>query len=437
VTPGALLALALAAAPLAPAEAVREMETLLRRSFPASEPGAAAVVVKGKKVLLRRGLGLADVERRTPVTPETAFRVGSITKGFTAAAVLLLAQDGRLSLADPLSRRVAGWSAPNGDPTLAQVLAHVGGVGTDAPGRALEFAPGTRYAYSGAGYVLAGLAVEQAAGRPWAEVVRARLTGPLGMRSTGLEDAPGVARGYVREGAGFTAAPAFDAAAYGAAGGLRSTVDDLVRWDAALRAGKPLTPASVARLRTPATLADGTSTRVGLGWAVGELLGRITAEHGGVADGYTAYQLSIPAEGLFVAVLTNRENADPVPATIAADLAALALGERPALPRAVAAGPGALDAVAGTYGHGGARRIVRREGETLTLERPAASAAIPVRTLVPVGPDAFESAELRRVRFTFVRGPAGAVEALRIRAATGPEELLPRIVPRSAGDFER
>ncbi|MFO0583255.1 MAG: serine hydrolase domain-containing protein [Anaeromyxobacter sp.] len=415
------------AAPLSPAASLREMDALLSRAYPDGEPGAAVIVVRRGEVILRRGRGLADVASRAPVTPDTPFRVGSITKGFTALTVALLAQDGRLALDARLSSRLPGWRTPDGDPTIAQLLAHVSGVDSTAPGDPLAFPPGTAYRYGNDAYLLAAEVVARTSGKPWAAFLRERVLAPAGLAATGFEARPGLANGYVRGERGWAPAEAIDAAAHGAAGGLASTVDDLARLEGALLAGRLLARPAVDRLRTTVALTDGTPLRVGLGWSLGELLGLPTAEHGGTVDGFAAYQLAVPSEQLFVAVLTNREAGEPLPAAVAAELAMLALGVRPAPPTAVPVAAAALDACAGTYGPPGAPRHVRRAGDVLELERPASDGRPAlVRRLVPVGPDVFESPALPRVRLTFERGARGAITALRVRQQAGPDDVLPR-----------
>ncbi|MFT3914208.1 MAG: serine hydrolase domain-containing protein [Anaeromyxobacteraceae bacterium] len=454
----ALLAAALAASPAAappapapslplprlpPADALREMDALLARAYPDDEPGAAVIVVRRGEVLLRRARGLADVAAGAPVSPGTPFPIGSITKGFTALALALLAQDGRLSLDDRLSSRLPGWRAPNGDPTLAQLLAHVSGVDSTAPGHPLAFPPGTAYRYGNDAYLLAAEVVARASGEPWATFVQERILGPAGLAATGLEARPGLAKGYVRGERGWAPAAPIDGAAHGAAGGLASTVDDLARLEGALLAGRLLPRPALDRLRATVALPDGTPLHAGLGWALGELLGGPTAEHGGTVDGFAAYQLAVPSEQVFVAVLTNREAGEPLPAAVAAGLAMLALGVRPPAPVAVPVPQATLDAYAGTYGSPGAPRHVRRAGDGLELERPAQDGRPPlVRRLVPVGPDTFECPALPRVRLTFERGPVpgprsgaradapearGAITALRVRQQAGPDDVLPRV----------
>jgi CubicO group peptidase (beta-lactamase class C family) len=451
----ALLACSLAASPaaapaLSRAAAVHEMDELLRKAFPPGEPGAAVLVSRDGIPLLRRGYGLADVEHGVPVTPQTVFRIGSITRQFLAVAVLLLVEEGKLSLGDPIEKHLPGWPTSGRALTLDRLLGHTSGVPScaDLPAfRAargvdrtvdeilgavkdlpLEFEPGTRWRESDTAYLLLGKVVEKVAGLPWQEVVRSRLAVPLGLRATAADDplelVPRRARGYVLGVGKVRNADSPGMALSGAAGALRSTVDDLNAWEAGLRSGKILPPASLALARTSQLLADGTPTRYGLGWTVSELLGRPTAEDGGTIDGFMAYLLSVPDEGILVAVLTNRDGGEPLPATVAADLATLALGHRPGPPRAVPLPPAALEAYLGVYGGPDpeSRRTVRREGGSLTLQRRG-----PGRVIVPVGKDTFETPELRRWRATFTRGPGGTVTGLRIAAASGPDEVLTRL----------
>jgi len=436
--------------PVSRAEALREMDTTLRKAFPPREPGAAVLVVREGQPLLRRGYGLAEVENAVPAGVDGVFRIGAITGQFTSAAILMLAEEGKLELGDSIEKHVTGWPTHGRTITLDQLLGHTSGIPgpPDRPGPPagaapgwtrdealaevkklpLEFEPGTRFAWSSSGYLLLGVVIEKVSGIPFCEFVRRRISVPLGLRSTGCEDPSAVVprrvHGYAIEGGKVRSAERA-AALPDAAGALVSTVDDLAAWESALRAGKVVPRAALALARTPGVLADGTPTRYGFGWMISEVEGRQSFEHGGGVGGFEPYLLSIPDEGLTVVVLTNREGGSPRPGDVALELASYALGRRPRTPRAVVVSARELDRLAGVYGEeSGWRRVVRREGNGLTLEGRG-----PPLRLVALGGDVFGWPDARRWRASFSKGANGAPASLRITPAIGPEEVLPRSGP--------
>jgi CubicO group peptidase (beta-lactamase class C family) len=328
--------------------------------------GAVLVAHRGK-VVVRRAYGYADRERRVPVTPATVFGIGSVTKTFTAAAIEFLADRGRLSLADPLSKFFPEFPR-GGDISLAQILAHTSGIPDyyDLPeyaarrlepmppaafaalvgGKPLDFQPGTASHYSNSGYRLLASVVEKASGVPYADFLRTEFFAPLGMKDTGdLSNprlVPRLALGYD---AGFPpehvqrAAPVNPTWLEGN-GALHSTVDDLLRWANAVRTERFVHASS---LPLP----------YGYGWGSRRRFDRDAIEQTGrVPIGYVSYLAVYPAEDLEVVVLGNLQVA--VSERIGIDLAAMVLGA-PVLPLGRRPAPGvpssaeALAPFAGRY----------------------------------------------------------------------------------------
>ena len=297
-------------------------------------PGAQMAVWRGGRPLYARGYGWADLETQTPVTPQSVFRIGSLTKQFTAAALLLLAEDGVLSLDDPLARFMPEFPRA-ADLPLRRMMNHTAGLAnyTAVPrltpiGQAARldyddaaliaamqeakplqrFEPGTAWAYSNTAYVLLGVVVTRAAKAPYSDVFRQRLFGPAGLTSTAVdvaaEIAPGRAQGYSRDAKatlGFVNAPYISMTFPGAAGSMRSTADDLCRWHAALLEGRILKPASVEAMLMPARLASGAlptavtrpgappqPVSYGLGIGTGEAQGRRYVTHDGGINGFVS-----------------------------------------------------------------------------------------------------------------------------------------------------
>ncbi|HEY0011373.1 MAG TPA: serine hydrolase domain-containing protein, partial [Allosphingosinicella sp.] len=295
----ASLGSAAAAAPPPPDFRARA-EAIVASSFPADGPGGAVVVTRGGQTIYTAGRGLADVETRRPITPDTVFRLGSITKQFTAAVVLQLVAEGRISLEDPLSRFFPDYPQPGASATVRQLLNHMSGIQsyTSIPGwmgddantsRAYTTAeaiavfrdrpsptpPGQAWQYNNSGYTLLGGIIEQVTGRPWHQAVADRIAGPLRLPTIGYgvdrESRPDMARGYtVVDGAVRPARILHMSVPHGA-GALVGTVDDLARWAQALHHGRVVSPAMYTAMTTPAPLPEGRTHPYGFGLGMGEL----------------------------------------------------------------------------------------------------------------------------------------------------------------------
>lgn len=320
-------------------------------------PGVAVRVARGGTTLLSREEGLANLETNTPVGPDAVFRVGSLTKQFTAALLLKLAAQGRLKLDDPVHRHLSFFPADT-PVTLQELAQQTAGLRDDeadgagpcaAPGqitqvdlaravagqkRPFEFPPGTAWRYSNANYVVLGAVVEQVTGRPLAEAAAALLFRPLGLERTAFDTSADVVRGRVEgytraKGApsGWAHAEHLDVALAGGAGAMRSCTADLCRWHHALFSHQVFEARWTAAMTTPGRLRDGQpsgsrrfspedasygDTQYGMGLLLPPpgKTGR-TALHYGYINGFSALLESHLDLGLTTAVLCN---ADPGPA---------------------------------------------------------------------------------------------------------------------------
>jgi CubicO group peptidase (beta-lactamase class C family) len=316
--------------PAGDAEIAGEIDRLLTAAYPAGEPGAAVIVVKGEEVLLREGYGLADLAGRVPVAPSTLFRLGSLSEPFTAAAVLLLAQEGKLDLAAPVTAYLPGYPAAGRRLTLDRLLAHTSGVpsyipAAEGPGRhrepalsgivdllaerPLDFEPGEGWRLDEGGYLVLAAVVEKVSGMSFADFLARRIFHPLGMEHTRCpgpgEVVAGAAVGYLGSHGSYRRADDSPSTLPCAAAGVLTSVEDLARWGAALTADRPLTAASRQRMETAATLADGRSTHFGYGWAVWEYEGHRVLQRDGGGEGFAGSVVRLPDDGIFVAVLSN------------------------------------------------------------------------------------------------------------------------------------
>lgn len=310
-----------------------DLPALAARALDGQVPGAALAVRRGDRTVLSACHGYADLEWRAPVTPDSVFRLASLSKPMTALTVVLLARDGVLDLDAPLRAYLTDYPAHAAAVTVRHLLTHTSGIPnfvtapgfaatlsrldhTDAELRArfadlpLHWAPGERYGYSNSGYRLLDMIVAGMTGRPFADVLAERVFAPAGMVGSRLLDdatiVPRRAAGYRPwPDGGFANADPISMTVPGGAGGLGSTLDDLVRFDRALFVDG--TFAGVEDLLAPVRLADGRSEGYGLGFASQVYRGRRVVHHAGGINGFSNLYLCLPDDGISAILLTNLE----------------------------------------------------------------------------------------------------------------------------------
>jgi CubicO group peptidase (beta-lactamase class C family) len=343
--------------------AARVVERMAQRVSP-GEPGAAVLVRRKGRTLLAHGRGVRDLRTREPIDARTAFRLASLTKAFTATAIGLLVRDGRLRYDQPLTDLLA-FPAYGRPVTLRHLLTHTSGLPDyealmekaerargplwtaerqirDQEVLALLraetsglFAPGTRFSYSNSGYVVLGLVVARVSGRPFGDVLRERVFEPLGMHHTlayerGTNEVARRAYGHARDGGAFREADQSSTSATLGDGGVYSTLEDLARWDDALRGYRLLSPAAMKPALTPVRLADGSEPRwppgaaggdnlapgaevaYGFGWQLDPWRGRPRMWHQGETIGFHNAIHRFTEDALSVVVLSNRDDLDAI-----------------------------------------------------------------------------------------------------------------------------
>jgi CubicO group peptidase (beta-lactamase class C family) len=310
----------------------REVDALLR-DYAGDVPGAAVLVLRDGRPVVRASYGLADLETGTPATPETNYRLASMTKQFTAASILLLAEDARLTLDDRAHTWLPSLPKAAETVTIRHLLTHTSGlidyedvIPESFAGqvhdadvlRLLEtqdrtyFRPGTGYRYSNSGYALLALIVQRASGKTFAKLLRERIFQPLAMDYTvahqeGISTVNNRAFGYTQEDGRWNRTDQDPTSAVLGDGGIYSSIDDLAKWDAALYDGSLLQPSSLRAAFTPATRTDDPETEYGYGW-------RITGEtlwHSGESVGFRNVIVRYPKRHMTVVVLTNRNEPEP------------------------------------------------------------------------------------------------------------------------------
>ncbi len=336
------------------------IDRLMKASYAADAPGASVLIAHKGKVILRRGYGLANLEHASPASPETVFRIASLTKIFTAAAILALVDGGRLGLEDPVSAYLDPMPWPKGVPAIRDLLGHTSGVPDylDRPDsmrwardertlrelisafkdRAPDFAPGERNAYSNSNYILLGAVLERATGKALAEALRELVLEPLGLRRTYFDGEaaliPSRAAGYepARGADGspdwtrFRNVRYFSLSSLSAAGGMLSTIDDLYALYQSMVDGRLFRPETLARSLEPVHLSGGQSAGAAVGgWQIERLVGRTAYMKGGSLPGTCAWLLFVPQEDLCVALLSNRSAGQPRCGALAIEIARLAL----------------------------------------------------------------------------------------------------------------
>jgi CubicO group peptidase (beta-lactamase class C family) len=313
-----------------PADVAAVVESVFAPGAGRDLPGAAVVVLRDGSVVHAKAYGLASVELGVPNTTATRFRLASVTKSFTALALLQLAEQGRVSLDDPLEKHVPGFAG--GDRILLRhVLSHTAGLPDfvsveEARKVPPDGAPGERLNYSNVGYSVLGRVIEKVTGRTYEEHLREAILAPLGMAGSGVDRRAQVTKGracgylFLPEG-GIVNAEHTDTAADPGAGGLSSTAEDMGRWASALLAGRIVSRETLERATTPVTLTGGRLGAYGQGFMTIPYRGLREFGHGGDISGFNSYVAFYPDERLAVIVLSNVGMRPPGPVPTAGDVA--------------------------------------------------------------------------------------------------------------------
>lgn len=353
--PRLMLVIALAFPIFASAQSSTALTTQLdaraKRFFADSKPGGVVLVRKGDQILLRAGYGLADVENNLPMSADKVLPLASITKQFTAFALLQLVQSKKLTLDQAVGDVVTGLPPALAKVSLRQLLTHTSGVkniSKIAESRAarrnetsadellayfkdlpLEFEPGTRFEYSNSNYILLTRVIELITGSTYAEHMQQAVFAPLRMSDTRFgshtELVARRARGYRMVEGTLQNADFISMTQPQGAGALISTVDDLDRWHVALSAGRLVEKSLMQEAFSRVRLKDGSAMPYGFGWMISTVQGEPSNEHSGFINGFSTYTLRLPGKKIYVSVLTNSEQFWPD--DFAVELAAMALGK--------------------------------------------------------------------------------------------------------------
>lgn len=421
---------------LAQEDCTNRLDEIFKPWSQPGSPGAAVAVIQHGKLVFEKGYGLANLEYDILVTPHTIYHVASVSKQFTAMALVLLENDSKLSLDDDVHKYLPELPDYEHPVTLRQLLQHTSGIRDQWQTlglagwrlddvitqeqilrvlfrqRELNFVPGTRHLYSNGGYTLAAEVVARVSGKPFPVFCQERIFGPLGMTDTHFHDdhrriVRDRAYSYEANGSGYEACPLNYANA--GATSLFTTPSDLVRWLDNFREPKVGGRVAVERLQEPAVLADGKKPGYALGLSIGNDRGQKTISHGGGDAGYRSFVLWFPETELGVAVVSGLASFDS--GGTAHKVAQVFLGEKPAREDAkpsppsspeprqyITLPPSALDQYVGHYKlEVGLETDVRRQGGKLMAQVPGADP----QELHPLGTNRF-----------YLEQPGGEVEFL-------------------------
>ena len=369
----------------------RQAATMIQAGVRGNSPGIVALVARGDQVLFRGSSGMSNLELSVLLTPDQRFRIGSVTKTFTAAEVVHLAQAHKLALGDPLSKYLPNF--PNGNHiSLQQLLGHTSGVSDNWPAdpakpltvaeavklisaASPDFPPGQAWSYSNSGYMLLGAVIEKVTGKHWYDAIAQDLLAPLHLTHTGFfpdeSVVPGLVSGYSQDSEGSVVHPPFvTITGPGAAGALVSSVDDLFHWMRALATNHAIPSPGFEMMSTPSTTADGKPVGYGLGLMLGAVKGVPVVEHNGGIEGFASHLLYFPSQDVTVVVLENSDSAPLGPRGLAHRLGALAIGKPYDEFQEIQASPGQLQALAGTYrSASGVTHTLSNSAKTLMIRR--------------------------------------------------------------------
>lgn len=348
---GSLLLLFLHLHFIAPAQSAEaRIDTLLSKTFSGTGPGGVVLVAKDDKIIYQQAFGKADLEADLPMQPEQVFRIGSITKQFTACAIMKLIEVGRLSLQDDIRRFIPDYPTHGQTITIEHLLTHTSGISASAgkwtpearkkdmtplelikqfKEEPMEFEPGANFRYNNNGYVLLGYIISLVTQTSYEEYITTHIFEVLGMKHTFFDNGdhiiPNRAHGYEKYDDHYRNAAFLSMSQPYAAGAILSTAMDLYTWNKAVMEYKVIRKQSLDKALTPYQLKSGASTGYGYGWWCGNIQGSPDRHHDGLINGFSTFAVYLSKEKVFVVLLTNCENNNPE--LTATKIAAITIGK--------------------------------------------------------------------------------------------------------------
>lgn len=331
---------------------VAALDELIPKRLPAVAPGCVVLVAKKGEIIYKKAFGTANLELNIPMQADMIFRIGSITKQFTAIAILQLVVQGKISLNDSIQKYVPDYPYKGYTITIENLLTQTSGIkdymaisnpaddrtnytpkqGVDYfKNKSLEFKPGSQFKYSNSNYYLLGYILEIITGKSYADYLQQNIFNKAGLRNIYYIDTtkniPNVSQGYSRFDGNLERATLQNVTTIYAAGGIMSNADDLFKWHQALYNNKLVNRELLNKAFTPYQFADGTYSEYGYGWFVKNLDGGKTIEHSGSTDGFQSDEIYLPDEDVFVVTLFNCFEQDMDWTVLSNDIAKLAIGK--------------------------------------------------------------------------------------------------------------
>lgn len=310
-----------------------EFNKILQPYLKSDEPGGVILVAKKGEVIYKKAFGMANMELDVPVNDSMIFYIGSNTKQFTAVAILQLFEKGKLQLSDTLGKFIENCPYPVSGITIAQFLSHTSGMGSSNETPAyrmidrkgvtaaelvryyislpIDFKAGTKWAYNNANFYILGYLIEKLSGIPYADYVTENIFRPAAMTNTYMGKESAIIKnrplGYLNFRLGIMNTRITTIETLYSSGGIQSTVEDMLKWNRALNAGKLIKPETLQYAYKPQTLANGSLTTYGMGFHLQELHKSPALRHGGLVEGFTSETLYLPNEDVYVVILLNEE----------------------------------------------------------------------------------------------------------------------------------
>lgn len=328
-----------------------KFDKILSEQYKPNETGATALVARNGQIIYKKTFGMANLEYNIPMQVDNIFRIGSITKQFTAVAILQLMEQGKLNLQDDITKFIPDYPTNGHKITIEHLLTHTSGIQsyTDMKGfeekmlldlepielinvfknQPMEFAPGTKWNYNNSGYFLLGYIIEKISGKTYPQYVEENFFKPFGMTNSLYGSDSKIiknrASAYSKDSTGFINSQAMSMTLPYAAGSIQSTVEDLFKWHQAIHSYKIVKKESLDKAFTNYKLNDGTETDYGYGWFLSNIQESPTIEHGGGINGFLTQSIYLPKEDVFVAVFSNCDCNSPN--EVATKIAALTIGK--------------------------------------------------------------------------------------------------------------
>jgi D-alanyl-D-alanine carboxypeptidase len=391
-------------------------------------PGVSIAVVKEGKIIKVEGYGMANVELNVPARPDTVYKIGSVSKQFIASGIMMLIQEGKISLDDNISKFLEGTPDTWKDITIRHLLTHTSGIVREAPGfdplkiqndadviktaypLPLRFAPGEKWEYCNVGYFSLAEIIRKVTGKSWGDYLGEHMFTPVGMsatRTTTIADlVQNRANGYIWRNGKLQNAEIYFALR--PSGAFLSSVLDLAKWDAALYTDKFFKSSVREQMWTPVKLNNGTNHPYGFGWELSPIAGHKRVHHGGSLPGFRAAMARFVDDKLTVVVLTNSDNANP--AAIALNIAALYIPGLIPERTITKVDAKILDTYAGQYQANPSTIVtLTRQGDKLMMQQGSSTAQL---ELLPESATNFFTNENRRQTYRFVKDEKGQVTHL-------------------------